>query len=91
MRLASWNVNSIRARIDRVIAFLERDDVDVLAMQEIKCRPDQFPTERFTAAGYEVACHGLHPFNGVAIVSRIGLADVTESFPDQPPFGKAGE
>lgn len=91
MRLASWNVNSIRARIDRVIAFLERANVDVLAMQEIKCRPDQFPTERFTAAGYEVASHGLHQFNGVAIASRVGLADVAESFPDQPSFGKAGD
>lgn len=91
MRLASWNVNSIRARIDRVIAFVERGDVDVLAMQEIKCRPEQFPTDRFIAAGYEVACHGLHQFNGVAIASRIGLADVAESFPGQPSFGKPGE
>ena len=91
MRLASWNVNSIRARIDRVIAFLERADVDVLAMQEIKCRPDQFPAERFAEAGYEVACHGLHQFNGVAIASRVGLADVADSFPDQPAFGKPGD
>lgn len=91
MRLASWNVNSIRARIDRVIAFLDRANVDVLAMQEIKCRPDQFPTERFTAAGYEVASHGLHQYNGVAIASRVGLADVAESFPGQPSFAKAGE
>jgi exodeoxyribonuclease-3 len=91
MRLASWNVNSIRARVDRVTAFLERANVDVLAMQEIKCRPDQFPTERFTEAGYEVACHGLHQFNGVAIASRVGLADVAESFPHQPSFGKAGD
>jgi exodeoxyribonuclease-3 len=91
MRLASWNVNSIRARIDRVIAFLERANVDVLAMQETKCRPDQFPAERFAAAGYEVACHGLHQFNGVAIASRVGLADIAESFPDQPSFGKAGD
>ena len=61
MRLATWNVNSIRARIDRVIAFLERSDTDVLAMQEIKCRPDQFPTEAFTQAGYEVVAHSLKP------------------------------
>jgi exodeoxyribonuclease-3 len=90
MRLASWNVNSIRARVDRVIDFLERTDVDVLAMQEIKCRPDQFPTDRFAASGYEVACHGLNQYNGVAVVSRIGLSDITESFPGQPTFGKPG-
>ena len=43
MRLATWNVNSIRTRVDRVLAFLERENIDALAMQEIKCRPDQFP------------------------------------------------
>ena len=90
MRLATWNVNSIRTRVDRVIDFVERADVDVLAMQEIKCRPDQFPLDRFTAAGYEVACHGLHQYNGVAVASRIGLSDITESFPGQPTFGKPG-
>jgi exodeoxyribonuclease-3 len=47
MRFATWNVNSIRTRVDRVIAFLQRSGTDVLAMQEIKCRPDQFPTEPF--------------------------------------------
>ena len=43
MRLATWNVNSIRARVERTVAFAVREDIDVLAMQEIKCRPDQFP------------------------------------------------
>ena len=55
MRLATWNVNSIRARIDRVEAWLQRSDVDVLAIQETKCRDDQFPYDRFAALGYEVA------------------------------------
>ena len=59
MRLATWNVNSIRSRVDRVAAWLERSDVDVLALQETKCRDDQFPEERFTALGYEVAHVGL--------------------------------
>lgn len=91
MRLASWNVNSIRSRVDRVVAFLEREDVDVLAMQETKCKPEQFPSEAFTAAGYTVACHGLHQFNGVAIASRVGLDEVAVGFPGQPSFGKPGE
>ena len=51
MRLATWNVNSIRTRVERVIAFLERTDIDVLAMQEIKCKPEQFPVEAFHEAG----------------------------------------
>jgi len=84
MRLATWNVNSIRTRVDRVLAFLEREDIDALAMQEIKCRPDQFPVEPFEAAGYELAIHGLNQWNGVAIASRVGLDDIDTSFPSQP-------
>src|SRR6478736_4597070 len=53
MRLATWNVNSVRARTDRVVDWLVRTDTDVLAIQETKCRDDQFPTERFTELGYE--------------------------------------
>ena len=66
MRLATWNVNSIRARRDRVVAWLERSDVDVLAMQETKCKDDQFPHEAFEEIGYQVAHHGLSQWNGVA-------------------------
>lgn len=91
MRLATWNVNSIRTRVDRVVAFLERSGTDVLAMQEIKCRPDQFPREAFEAAGYELAIHGLDQWNGVAIASRIGLDEVADRFVGQPPFGKPGK
>ena len=55
-------------------------------MQEIKCRPDQFPVEPFEAAGYELAIHGLNQWNGVAIASRVGLGDVATSFPEQPAW-----
>lgn len=90
MRLATWNVNSIRARIERVIEFLHAEQIDVLAMQEIKCREDQFPGEAFRAAGYNVAAHGYHQYNGVAIASRVGMTDVERGFPGQPAFGKPG-
>ncbi|MFI2361725.1 exodeoxyribonuclease III [Promicromonospora sp. NPDC019610] len=89
MRLATWNVNSIRTRVDRVLAFLDRSQTDVLAIQETKCRDDQFPTAAFEAAGYEVAHFGLSQWNGVAIVSRVGLDDVATQFPGQPGFAKA--
>ncbi|MCJ7826724.1 MAG: exodeoxyribonuclease III, partial [Demequinaceae bacterium] len=89
MRLATWNVNSIRARVDRVMAFLERTGTDVLAMQETKCRPDQFPIEPFEAAGFRVVVHGLDQWNGVAIASRVGLSDIETSFPWQPSFGRS--
>ena len=87
MRLATWNVNSIRARVDRVIAFLERHDVDVLAIQETKCRDDQFPHLPFEAAGYEVAHVGLNQWNGVAIASRAGLQDTEIGFAGMPGWG----
>jgi len=87
MRLATWNVNSIRSRADRVLAFLERSGTDVLAIQETKCRDDQFPALPFELAGYEVAHVGLSQWNGVAIVSRVGIEDVEIGFPDQPTFG----
>ena len=88
MRIATWNVNSLRARVDRVVGFLERADVDVLLMQEIKCKPEQAPLAALQAAGYEVAAHGLNQWNGVAIASRVGLADVRVGFDGQPAFGK---
>src|SRR3954468_22840999 len=87
MRLATWNVNSIRSRADRVAAWLQRRDIDVLALQETKCRDDQFPEMVFTAIGYEVA-HGACPqWTGVAVLSRIGIEDVEVGFPGQPMWG----
>ncbi|RZS62395.1 exodeoxyribonuclease III [Xylanimonas ulmi] len=88
MRLATWNVNSVRARADRVVAFLERSQVDVLAVQETKCRDDQFPYLAFEAAGYEVAHVGFSQWNGVAVISRVGIDDVATAFVGQPGFAK---
>lgn len=87
MRLATWNVNSIRSRIDRVCDWLTRHDVDVLALQESKARDDQFPYDRFAQLGYEVAHHGLNQWNGVAIVSRVGLREVQIGFDGAPGWG----
>jgi exodeoxyribonuclease III len=87
VRLATWNVNSVRARIDRVVGWLERSDVDVLAMQETKCADDQFPTMPFAALGYEVVHCGFNQWNGVAIASRVGIDDVQVGFDGQPTWG----
>ncbi|QMS55848.1 Exodeoxyribonuclease [Kocuria varians] len=91
MRIATWNVNSIRARADRIEAWLDRSDVDVLAIQETKAKDENFPWELFEFAGYEVAHFGVNQWNGVAIASRVGLKDVERTFPDQPTFGKPGQ
>lgn len=92
MRLATWNVNSIRTRAPRVLDFLRREDVDVLAMQEIKCRLDQFPLELFQEAGYQVVAHGLNQWNGVAVASRLPIFDHQVGFEGMPKWAaKAGE
>jgi exodeoxyribonuclease-3 len=90
LRLATWNVNSIRTRVDRVVSWLQRGDVDVLAMQETKCADDQFPTMPFLEAGYEVVHCGFNQWNGVAIASRVGFDDVEVGFDGQPSWSKDG-
>lgn len=91
LRLATWNVNSIRTRVGRVTDWLARADVDVLAMQETKCTDAQFPMLPFHELGYEIAHVGYSQWNGVAIASRVGLDDVEIGFTGQPAFGKPGE
>lgn len=88
MRIATWNINSIRARAERALAVLDRWDLDVLLLQETKCKPEQFPAKAFEEAGYQVAAHGLNQWNGVAIISRVGLENVHTCFPEQPAFAK---
>ena len=91
MRVATWNVNSIRTRVGRVVDWLVREDIDVLGMQEIKCKPEQFPVEAFEEAGYEVEVHGLSQWNGVAFASRQPMTDVVTSFEGMPGFLKGEE
>ncbi|NEM91889.1 exodeoxyribonuclease III [Galbitalea soli] len=91
MRVATWNVNSIRTRVGRVVDWLVREDVDVLAMQEIKCKESQFPFEAFAEAGYDVELHGLNQWNGVAFASRLPIEEVTVGFPAAPGFGKVDD
>ena len=86
LRLATWNVNSIRTRLTRVLDWLARAEVDVLAMQETKCSDDQFPTLPFFELGYEVAHCGFNQWNGVAIASRVGLDDIKVGFESQPTW-----
>jgi exodeoxyribonuclease-3 len=91
MRIATYNVNSIRSRVARILDWMVREDVDVVAMQEIKCTEAQFPFEQFEAAGYEVVLHGLNQWNGVAIASRQPIQDVEVGFEGMPGFAKGLE
>ena len=82
MKLATWNVNSIRARLDRLLAWLGRENPDVVCLQELKVTDDQFPRVELEAAGWHAAIHGQKTYNGVAILAKsmpqdvkIGMAD----------------
>lgn len=77
MRIASWNVNSIRARYDLLVSWLEEHRPDVICLQETKVADNEFPTETFQRQGYEIARTGQRTYNGVAIVSRLPLENVT--------------
>lgn len=91
MRVATWNINSIRSRFARAVDFVVREDIDVIAFQETKCKPEQFPVEAFEEAGYEIIAHGLNQWNGVAFASRLPMTDVELSFAGQPGFLKGAE
>ncbi|HEV8440551.1 MAG TPA: exodeoxyribonuclease III [Methylomirabilota bacterium] len=80
MRIATWNVNSLKARMEKVTWWLERAKPDVLLMQETKLADADAPADVFRAAGYELAHHGEGRWNGVAIASRVGISDVVANF-----------
>ena len=70
MKIATWNVNSIRARLDHVRAWLESEQPDLLALQETKTPDEKFPREAFETLGYHCVCNGQATYNGVAMLSR---------------------
>ena len=80
-KIASWNVNSINVRTEHMAQWLERNDVDVLAIQETKCLDEQFPFEPFFDLGYEVIVSGQKSYNGVAILSRSEASDIITDVP----------
>lgn len=91
MRVATWNVNSVLARRPRLREWLDLVQPDVLCLQETKCTEDAFPSADATERGYQVVAHGDGRWNGVAILSRVGLADVSRGFPGQPGFAPPPE
>jgi exodeoxyribonuclease III len=86
LRIATWNVNSITARLPRLLGWLERSGTDVLCLQELKCADDTFPHEPLRELGYAAAVNGSGRWNGVAVLSRVGLTDVVRGLPGQPAY-----
>lgn len=81
MRLATWNVNSINARLETVLGWFEEASPDVAVLQEIKCIDEKFPAEAFERLGYNIAVHGQKTYNGVAMLSKTPLEDVRRGLP----------
>jgi exodeoxyribonuclease-3 len=84
LRIATWNVNSVRMRLPNIMEWLKEAKPDVLLMQEIKCETAAFPALEFNAAGYSVYAHGQKSYNGVAIASLHKIEDVLEGLPKSP-------
>src|SRR5437879_2538405 len=83
MKIASWNINSLRKRQDRLFAWLESAQPDVVCLQETKCTDEQLPALALQAAGYQSAYHGEKSYNGVAILSKSEPGDVRASLCDE--------
>ena len=81
MRIATWNVNSIKQRLDGAVAWLAERAPDVVCLQETKCVDDAFPREAFESLGYNVAVHGQKTFNGVALLSKYPFDEVNNGLP----------
>jgi exodeoxyribonuclease-3 len=82
MQIATWNVNSINARLETVLAWFQAAQPDVACLQEIKCVDEKFPAEPFEALGYNVIVHGQKTYNGVAMLSKFPLEDVRKGLPE---------
>jgi exodeoxyribonuclease-3 len=76
MRIATWNVNSVRQRLDNLLAWLKERTPDIVCLQEIKCVDEAFPREALESLGYNVAVHGQKAFNGVALLSKLPFDEV---------------
>jgi exodeoxyribonuclease-3 len=81
VRIATWNVNSINARLERVLEWFEAAMPDVACLQELKCIDEKFPAEAFERLGYNVAVHGQKTYNGVALLSKTPLEDIRRGLP----------
>lgn len=86
MRIATWNVNSVGARLPRLLDWLGTAEPDVLCLQEIKCAAEDFPSDAVGGLGYEAAAHGTGRWAGVAVLSRVGLTDVRRGLLGEPGF-----
>lgn len=84
IKIVTWNVNSINARLETVIAWLRAERPDIVLLQELKCLDESFPYQQIEELGYNLAINGQKTYNGVAILSKYPLTDVVKNFPNNP-------
>jgi exodeoxyribonuclease-3 len=84
MKIATWNINGVKARLDGLVAWLKSAEPDVVCLQEIKSVAEAFPSAEIEALGYNLAVHGQKGFNGVALLSRHPLEDIRRGLPGEP-------
>lgn len=89
MKIASWNVNSIRTRLEHLVTWIQSAKPHVLLLQELKCTENDFPRDVIEDLGYNIAIHGQKSYNGVAILSKFPLEDVSWELPDNPDPSQA--
>lgn len=82
MKIVSWNVNSVRARLHNCLEFIQEYQPDILGLQELKCMADQFPLEAFEDLGYNCHIFGQKSYNGVALLSKLPMSDIQKGMPD---------
>lgn len=84
LKIATWNVNSVRIRVNQITNWLQRNNIDILLMQEIKCLNEQFPEQEFADLGYNCYLHGQKSYNGVAIITKFIADEITTNFENNP-------
>ena len=84
MKISTWNVNSVRARLLCLLAWLEEESPDIVLLQELKCQTEAFPYQEIEDLGYNIAVHGQKTYNGVAILSKFPLSDIVTDFTNNP-------
>ncbi len=89
MKIVSWNINSLRKRQERLLAWLAQTQPDVVCLQETKCTDEQFPADALRGAGYHAAYHGQKSYNGVAILSKLEPRDVRTALCDEEEDAQA--
>lgn len=82
VKIVTWNVNSIRTRLERLQSWIASDAPDIVCLQELKCQDSEYPTDEIGALGYHSAIFGQRTYNGVAIISKFPIVDIQRGFPD---------